>query len=348
MPSKEVVITGGAGFIGSWCAQYYAKKGFKVTIIDNLSRSQLLGSNRKSVENNWNYLRRWPAIKKIKGDIRNQEDLQRAISKDTSLIIHAAAQTGAANSTQEPYPDFTINALGTLNLLEYIRKNLPRSSFIYCSTNKIYGDYINKIPTIELEDRYQHKKESPLPEKIPLQFNPRTPYGVSKLTGELYAQEYHFIYGIRTAIFRMSCIYGPRQFGFEDQGWIAHFINSLLTEQPINIYGNGKQTRDILYVTDLVKAFDAFFNSNINYECYDIGGGPENTLSLKESLKIIEDITGRKTKINFFPARYSDQNIYISDIKKARKQLNWQPTINPAAGIKLLIDWTRDNINLIS
>jgi len=344
----KILITGGAGLVGSHCAEYFAQKGEKVIVLDNLMRSQLFGYDKESVEFNWNYLARYKNIKRIKGDVRSQEDVNRAIQDGVDAVIHTAGQPGVPSSVRMPREDFQINAWGTLNTLECVRQKNKNAVFVYCSTNKVYGENVDKIPLEEKEKRYVYKDRQGVSEEMLTDLTGHTPYGVSKLTGDLYVQEYGHIYGMRTAVFRMSCIYGIRQFGFEDQGWVAWFVIATLFDRPITIYGNGKQVRDLLYVTDLVEAFDKFIQGDLGQEVMNIGGGPENTISLLEFLDELKIQTGKTPKVNFSDWRPSDQKVYISDIRKVKEKLNWTPKISPKMGVEKLIQWVKDNAGCFS
>ena len=268
--------------------------------------------------------------------------MEKAVGSGVDIVIHTAAQPGVPSSVREPREDFDINAFGTLNVLECLRKKSPKTTFIYCSTNKVYGENVDKVSLKEFKKRYAFEGIEGISEDMSIDHTGHTPYGASKYVGDLYAQEYAHIYGMKTAVFRMSCIYGPRQFGFEDQGWVAWFIIAVLTNQPITIYGNGKQVRDLLYVEDLVKAYDKFAESDIQHGVYNIGGGKENTISLLEFLDILKEEFGKETQIAFSDWRPSDQKVYITDIGKIKRELSWQPTINPPEGIKRLIKWAKD------
>lgn len=340
---RRILVTGGAGLVGSHCAEYFAKRGDDLVILDNLMRSNLFGYDKESVEYNWNYLKKYKNIERIKGDVRTEKDVLRAIGKGVDVVIHTAGQPGVPLSVKIPREDFSINAFGTLNVLECLRQKSPKASFLYTSTNKVYGENVDKLSLKELDKRYIYDGVKGVNENMLTDLTGHTPYGVSKLVGDLYTQEYAHIYGMKTAIFRMSCIYGIRQFGFEDQGWVAWFIIANLLNKPITIYGNGKQVRDLLYVTDLVRAFEKFINSGIKHEVFNIGGGPENTASLLEFLNEIEKLTGKKTKLSFSHWRPSDQKVYISDISKVKEQLSWKPRIGPREGIEKLVEWIDKN-----
>lgn len=345
----RLLITGGAGFIGSHLAELYAKRGSDVTVFDNLLRAKLLGKGYKNTKYNWNYLKRHDNVKLIKGDVTNSKQLREAY-KDIDAIIHTVAQTAVTTSLTDPQTDFMINALGTFNVLEAARNLSKKLVIIYCSTNKVYGSNVNKIKVLEKETRYifEDKFKKGVPETFPIDLCEHTPYGCSKLAGDLYTQDYGKTYGLKTAVFRMSCIYGPRQFGVEDQGWIAWLAIATMTGKPITIYGDGKQVRDILYIDDLIYAFDAFLQrkNQLSDGVFNIGGGPENTLSLLELLDLLEELTGKRSKINFSNWRPSDQKVYISNISKAREKLGWTPKTNPHEGVKRLVNWVLENKQL--
>ena len=343
----KVLITGGAGFVGSHVAEYYARKGGEVIIFDNLSRAMLLGHDAANVMCNWNYLKsNYNNIELIKSDIRDTKKIGGA-ARGADVIIHAAAQTAVTTSLADPKVDFEINALGTFNVLEAARLN--DSAVVYCSTNKVYGENVNRIPVVEEEKSYRFgdkKYEKGISEDFPIDKAWHTPYGCSKLVGDLYAQDYAHGYGLKTGVFRMSCIYGERQFGVEDQGWVAWFSIATLLGKPITIYGDGKQVRDVLYIGDLVQAYDAFLKSNLTHGLFNIGGGPNNTLSLLKLLDLLEDLTGKKSEIKFAGWRPADQKVYISDISKAKRELGWVPKIDPKGGVKKMINWISGNLGL--
>jgi len=342
----KIVVTGGAGFIGSHVAEFYASKDNEVMVFDNLSRAELLKKDVKNIEHNWNFMKKFKNIRLIKGDVRHLKEIENA-TKDADVIIHAAAQTAVTVSVQDPRSDFEVNALGTFNALEAARRNDVKT-FIYCSTNKVYGENVNNVKVIKQKLRYvfDKKYEDGIPEYFPTDLCEHSPYGCSKLTGDLYTQDYGKLYGIKTGIFRMSCIYGTRQFGVEDQGWVAWFTIASVLNKWITIYGDGKQVRDVLYVTDLVGLYDKFLKSNLKHVVVNTGGGPENTLSLLELLKILEEMTGKRMSIKYANWRPSDQKVYISDITKTKKLLNWQPEIKPLDGVRKLFEWVKKNKNL--
>lgn len=333
-------MTGGGGFIGSYAAEYYAKMKEEIIVFDNLTRAEILGKGTGDPFYNWNYLKNnYGSIKLVKGDIRNFKEVK-AVSKNVDVIVHTAAQVAVTTSLDKPRIDFEINALGTLNILEAARLN--DSAVLLCSTNKVYGGNVNSIPVKEGKKRYYFADElckDGIPEDFPVDLCEHSPYGCSKLAADLYVQDFAYTYGLKTAIFRLSCIYGERQFGVEDQGWVAWFVIATITGKPITIYGDGKQVRDVLYITDLLEAFNAFINSKLKHDVFNIGGGPQNTLSLLELLELLEELTAKRSRISFAEWRKGDQKVYISKILKAKQKLGWTPTVSPREGVKKLTEW---------
>jgi CDP-paratose 2-epimerase len=342
----KILVTGGAGFIGSHVAEYYAKKGEEVIVLDNLSRTEIFGKVVGDPLYNWEYLKQYGNLKLVKGDIRSFEQV-REVARDVDAIIHVAAQVAVTTSIANPRIDFEINTLGTFNVLEMAR--LEDANLIFASTNKVYGENVNRIPVIEKETRYEYADQSyreGIPETFPIDLTGHSPYGCSKLAADIYVQDYAHTYGLKTGVFRMSCIYGERQFGVEDQGWVSWFAIATLTGKPMTIYGDGKQVRDVLYVGDLINAFDKFLNSNLKHEVFNIGGGPKNTLSLLELLEMLKRMSGMNPKISFADWRPADQKVYISNINKAKILLNWKPKTTPEDGVGRLVNWISNNIGL--
>ncbi len=328
----KYLVTGGAGMVGSHCAEYFARdKKNKVIVLDNLMRSSLFGCKKESVEYNWKYLAKYKNITHILGDVRNAQTVKRAIGTGVDVVIHAAGQPGVQFSIDNPLIDFDINAFGTLTVLEAVRECKP--TFIFCSTNKVYGG--------NLLGSY------PVDEKTSIDLTGHTPYGVSKLVADLYVQEYAQCYKMKTGVFRMSCIYGTRQFGFEDQGWVMWFIIASLLKKKITIFGDGFQARDILYVTDLVRAFDLFIKSSCKSDVFNIGGGEKNRISLTQLLTLIKSHADIKPKVGYAEWRQFDQKKYISNIDKINSVLTWQPVIGVDEGICQLINWVRENKEIL-
>lgn len=330
----HVLITGGAGFIGSNLAAQLAQNRNKVRVFDNLSR--------EGVRRNADWLqRRFPErIELIVGDIRDAEAVRQA-ADGVEFIFHLAAQVAVTTSVTDPRTDFEVNALGTFNLLEAARSLATPPVVLFTSTNKVYGG-MDDLSIVERDGRYAYADlPTGVPETRCLDFH--SPYGCSKGTGDQYVRDYHRIYGIPTVVFRMSCIYGPRQFGNEDQGWVAHFARAMMCGEGLTIYGDGKQVRDVLFVEDLVQAMlaAAASNSVTRGEVFNIGGGSQNTLSLLELIAALEERLGRKAALTFAPWRPGDQRVYISDPTKALRVFGWQPTTSVPEGVARLLDWLR-------
>ena len=343
MTPRRLLVTGGAGFVGSHVAETYAKAGAEVVVLDNLSRAQTLPTasrERDVVEHNWRHLEKVPGVRLVRGDARDAQTVLDA-AEGCDAIVHAAAQVAVTSSLTDPRTDFAINALGTFNVMEAARRRDVKA-LVYCSTNKVYGENVNAIPVTDAGTRYRFADpafEKGIPESLSIDHCEHTPYGVSKLVGDLYAQDYGHLYGVRTGVFRMSCIYGTRQFGNEDQGWVAHFILATLAGKPLTIYGDGKQVRDTLYVGDLVQAYDAFLRSGIRQGVWNVGGGPKHTTSLLELLDLLEKLTGKRSPVSFSDWRPSDQRVYVSDVRKAEKELAWAPRVGLEEGVRRFVEW---------
>lgn len=337
-----ILVTGGAGFIGSHVSEYYLRMGETVTVFDNLKRDEFLGKRLRSSEYNWEFLKSFSKARLKLDDIRNFDSLKNATS-DCDVIIHTAAQVAVTTSLSNPRLDFEVNNHGAFNVLEAARIN--DCAVVYSSTNKVYGENVNKIPVIEEVKEYVFDDPAfklGIPEDYPIDLTKHSPYGCSKLSADIYVQDYAHTYGLKTAVFRQSCIYGERQFGVEDQGWLAWFAIALLTGQQITIYGNGKQVRDVLYVDDLVECFDTFLKSHLTHGVFNVGGGPENRLSLLQLLSLLEDITGLRAKVTFADWRPADQRVYVSNISKLKQMLGWSPRVTPVDGVKKLVRWVVD------
>lgn len=337
--TQRILITGGAGFIGSNLTDHFLEKGSEVIIFDNLSR--------RNVEKNLDWLKEKhkKGLSFVKGDVRDYSSLQ-SVCKDVDVIFHTAAQVAVTTSVKNPREDFAVNVLGTFNVLEAVRNSNTNPIIIYTSTNKVYGNNVNNIPLREKETRYEFadpKFKNGIPEDFPTDANEHTPYGCSKYTGDLYMRDFHDIFGLKTIIFRMSCTYGLHQYGNEDQGWVAHFVISSFLNKPLMIYGDGKQVRDILFVDDLIRAFELSIKNirKTNGQVFNIGGGPENTISLLELLDMLKNF-GLKLKISFDDWRPADQKVYISDIRRA-KGFGWKPQISSKEGVGRLHDWVSEN-----
>ncbi|MEI8175730.1 MAG: SDR family NAD(P)-dependent oxidoreductase [Candidatus Omnitrophota bacterium] len=340
---KKILITGGAGFIGSNAASRFLAQGAAVTVFDDLSR--------RGTDKNLRWLKSLGGdLTFIKGDIRDAKAVNRLLNGTSAprfdLCLHLAAQVAVTTSVVEPREDFEINALGTFNLLEAVRAAAHKPVVIYSSTNKVYGK-MEYAGVKESAKRYSYAKlPKGVTERMWLDFY--SPYGCSKGAADQYVIDYARIYGLKTITFRQSCIYGPRQFGVEDQGWVAHFIICAVKGRPITIYGDGKQVRDILYVDDLVDAFlSAARNLKVSAgNVYNIGGGMANSVSLLEFIALLEKYLGRKIELKYGDWRPGDQKVYISSIDRARKELGWTPKIGCKKGIELLVKWVQENKGL--
>jgi CDP-paratose 2-epimerase len=338
----KTIITGGAGFIGSNAASRYLRQGHHVVIVDNLSRD--------GVRKNLDWLRSEGSPEFVQLDIRDTAETARLFRRhrDADQILHLAAQVAVTTSVTSPREDFEINALGTFNVLEGVRQAQIKAPLIYASTNKVYGE-MTDVGAVEHNGRYAYQSlPSGVSEERNLDFH--SPYGCSKGAADQYVIDYHRIYGLRTIVFRQSCIYGYRQFGAEDQGWVAWFMIASQLGRPITVYGDGKQVRDLLFVDDLLDAYDAAFaaGSAAVGRAYNIGGGPGNVLSLLDLLAYIEKRQQQKLPFDYRGWRPGDQKVFISDIHRAQKELGWTPKINCSRGLDLLYDWVSQNKGLFA
>jgi len=347
MSRDKVLVTGGGGFIGSHVAESFAREGHAVTVLDNLSRARLLKKEDRNARFSWDLLGSLEGVERIEGDVRDA-DLVRRAAEGARVIVHTAAQTAVTTSVTDPRQDFENNVVGAFNVLEAARLVSPRPAVVFCSTNKVYGENVNALPLVEEPTRWAFAAghERGIPETFSIDLCEHTPYGCSKLTGDLYMQDYARLYGIKTGVFRMSCIYGTRQFGMEDQGWVAWFTIAALTGKPITIYGDGKQVRDLLWVEDLIGAYRAFLDSDLPHGVFNLGGGTSNTLSLNELLDLLRPRVEGEIQLSHAAWRPSDQKVYISDIAKARRELGWTPRTTPAEGVDRLAAWVEENRNL--
>jgi CDP-paratose 2-epimerase len=283
----------------------------------------------------------------VRGDIRDYPSLLETIG-GSDAVLHLASQVAVTTSVHEPREDFETNALGTFNVLEAVRHSCPEAAFLYASTNKVYGG-MESVRLVECETRHTYA-DYPwgIPESFGLDFH--SPYGCSKGAGDQYTIDYARIYGLRTVSLRQSCVYGPRQFGVEDQGWVAHFVIAACLDQPIVIFGDGKQMRDLLHVTDLVRAYELCIDhiDEISGQAFNLGGGPDNTLSVWcEFEPILNSLHGRPVNVRFVEEwRPGDQRVFFADIRRAAERLDWHPSFTPAEGIRDLYKWVAANTEL--
>ena len=345
----RVVVTGGGGFVGSHVVERYAKEGADVLALDNFARWATLGTHPmgKGIERyNWEFIGKLPHVTRKEIDVRDAKAVEAAM-QGADVIVHTAGQVAVTTSVVDPRTDFEINVGGTFNVLEGARKAGSDPVVVFCSTNKVYGGAVNGIPVREEATRYAFDDPAfadGIPESFSTDHVHHTPYGASKFDADVYVQEYAHTYGLRTGVFRMSCIYGTRQFGSEDQGWVAHFAISAVLGRPLTIYGDGKQVRDVLFVDDLVEAYQAYVrrSKTLGGQVFNLGGGPAFTMSLLDLVGILETRLNRKLDISFSDWRPADQKVYVSDIRKAGKLLGWSPTVKPADGVRRILDWLRE------
>ncbi|MEZ4518491.1 MAG: GDP-mannose 4,6-dehydratase [Chloroflexota bacterium] len=340
---SNYLITGGAGFIGCNSADHFLRQGHSVTIYDNLTRR----GGRSNLE--WLHANHGnDCLQIIEADIRDHDRLTTAVAQvQPDAVVHLAGQVAVTTSVVDPREDFEINALGTFNVLEAVRQQAPQATLLYASTNKVYGG-MEEVEIVEREGRYAYA-DYPygIPETYPLDFH--SPYGCSKGAGDQYVRDYARIYGLKTLVLRQSCIYGQRQFGVEDQGWVAHFVIAAVKERPITIYGDGKQVRDVLHINDLVRAYALGIDriDELRGEVLNLGGGPENTLSIwAEFGPLLDELAGRSVEVTYGPWRPGDQRVFVADIRRAWDLLGWRPEISPAEGIGRLYDWVAGNPEL--
>jgi CDP-paratose 2-epimerase len=335
------LIVGGAGFIGVNAAHHYAQRGEEITVLDNFSRA--------GTEDNIAWLtHEHPAVRVVRADVRTDHDILARETAKADVVLHLAAQVAVTTSVTDPRTDFEINALGTFNVLEAARRASRPPIVLYASTNKVYGG-MEHVEVVESGGRYAYRG---LPYGVSehelLDFH--SPYGCSKGAADQYVRDYARIYNMRTVVFRQSCIYGPHQFGIEDQGWVAWFGLCNLLRRHLTIYGDGKQIRDLLYIDDLVAAFDAAIEriQVASGRVFNIGGGPDNTLSLLELLDLYENVTGVPTEYSFSDWRPGDQRVYLSDIRCAQQCLGWTPKVAPEQGVRNMLAWMNANKDAIA
>ncbi len=338
----NILITGGAGFVGTNLADRLLRDGAQVTLFDNLAR--------RGTQHNLDWLRatHGKRLRFVRGDVRDVAALKAAVA-GCDTIFHLAAQVAVTTSVDDPRHDFEVNALGTFNVLEAARAQVRPPAVLFTSTNKVYGG-LEDVALRETPRRWVFAdRPHGIAETQPLDFH--SPYGCSKGAADQYVRDYGRIYDIPTVVFRMSCIYGPHQFGNEDQGWVAHFLISAARNQPIMIYGDGKQVRDILFVDDLVAAFMAARRriGTVAGQVFNIGGGAANTLAIwTEFAPLIRKLTGRVPPVERGATRPGDQAIYISDIRRAQEVLGWTPQVGVAQGCATLYHWIETQPHLFA
>ncbi len=328
-----MLVTGGAGFIGSHYVDRRLRQGDQVTVYDSLVRP--------GADANLEWLRArhpGPALRFVHADVRDAERVA-ACCRDVDLVLHLAAQVAVTSSVADPRLDFEVNALGTLNVLEGARRAPAPPVVLYASTNKVYGA-MTDLAVVEEPTRYRlADRPHGVDEGQPLDLH--SPYGCSKGSGDQYARDYHRIFGLQTVVFRQSCIYGPRQCGCEDQGWVAHLAIAARSGQPITVFGDGKQVRDLLHVDDLCRCYDAAVAriATAAGRIYNVGGGPERTLAVWRELgPWLERALGRTIPVAWGPWRPGDQRVFVADVRRAWCELGWAPHTAVDAGLAELLD----------
>jgi CDP-paratose 2-epimerase len=339
----HLIVTGGAGFIGSNVAAAFLREGLRVTVLDSLQR--------RGSERNLDWLQSLPnaaRLRFVNGDVRDAELVRSVVgARNVHSVFHFAAQTAVTTSVGAPREDLDINLIGTHNVLEAVRNSQSKvaPAVFFTSTNKVYGS-LTRRKAVEQATRFRFADAGidahGISEQEPLDFH--SPYGCSKGAADQYVHDYARIYNLRTVVFRMSCIYGPRQFGNEDQGWVAHFMLAVAAGAPLTIYGNGKQVRDLLFIDDLVRAFKL---ANLHLDrtaghVYNIGGGPSNSLSVWAELgSRLEKLAGRPLRVRTEDWRPGDQPVYISDTRRAERDFAWTPQVGLDEGLRRLWTWAQ-------
>lgn len=336
----KIIVTGGAGFIGCNAAAGWMRQGHTVVVIDDLSR--------KGTDRNLEWLKTQGSFVFQRQDIRDARALDAVFAehRDASAVVHLAGQVAVTTSVVDPRTDFEINALGTFNVLEAVRRSCPTAAVIYASTNKVYGSLPHAEVT-ERDGRYDFAaREFGIAEDEPLDFH--SPYGCSKGAADQYVLDYARIYDLRTVSLRQSCIYGRRQFGIEDQGWVAWFTIAAVCGRPITVYGDGKQVRDVLFVDDLWELYDKCIRDidRVRGKAFNVGGGPANRLSLRELIADLERRIGRPLAPAKAPIRPGDQPVFFADVRRLERELGWAPKTSAERGLSLLFDWVSSQRDL--
>ncbi len=344
MEKQRILIIGGAGFIGINAARHFSSQGWEVTIFDNFSR--------KGTDVNVEQFKAegGDMFTVVEGDIVTSPHLLTSLVEGVDAVLHLAAQVAVTTSIVDPRNDFEQNALGTFNVLEIIRQSKRQPTLLFASTNKVYGG-LEHLPVQETETRYEFQDEEArtfgISEREQLDFH--SPYGCSKGVADQYVIDYSRIYGLKTVVFRQSCIYGEHQFGIEDQGWVAWFTIAALLNRPLTLFGTGKQVRDVLFVEDLCRLYELAIEKIdvASGNAYNVGGGSKNTLSLVELL----DTLANTFNLSLTPAkadpRAGDQPIFIADIRKAKQDLGWEPRVGVEEGMKRMHDWLLENKSVL-
>ncbi len=340
----KVLVTGGCGFLGSHVCEYYVHRGDEVICLDNMTKYELnrTGYAADAARNySWDLLSGMGA-KMVREDVRNPEAVLH-YSSDCDYIVHTAAQPAMTISWENPAHDFTNNVVGTFNILEAARRHkIPVAS---CASIHVYGNRINE--TLKETDTRYVRDPAAIGEDHPTLEGDLSPLHASKMAGDIYVRTYAKVYGLKAASFRLTGIYGPRQFGGEDHGWVANFAIRAVQGWPLTIFGTGKQLRDILYADDVCAAFQAFYENQVP-GVYNIGGGEPFAISLLECIDVIKELVAKELTVKFAEDRYGDLRYFVCDIRKAAEFLKWKPVVPPRDGIRKLITWIMENLSLFS
>jgi CDP-paratose 2-epimerase len=333
-------VTGGAGFIGSNAAARFASEGHEVLVFDNLSRA---GARLNAA-----WLAEQHRVKTECASVSDFAAVREVVARFApDVVLHCAGQVAVTSSVQDPRRDFEDNALGTFNVLEALRLEAPRAILLFGSTNKVYGG-LEDVRVALVGTRWTWPDlPGGCPEDRPLDFH--SPYGCSKGAADQYVRDYARIYGLRTVVFRQSCIYGYRQFGVEDQGWVAWFTIRSVQGRPVTIFGDGHQVRDVLFVDDLLDAYAAAVAriDRAAGRVYNVGGGPANTLSLRELVLELQALNGRPLEVAYADWRPGDQRVFVCDLTRARQELGWEPRVDRREGVRRLHRWVTDHLDLL-
>jgi CDP-paratose 2-epimerase len=338
----KVLVTGGCGFIGSHVCEFYRRRGDDVVSYDNMTKLELQRTQYavdRARDYNWDYLKGL-GVDMLKADVRNYDQVVEAAA-GCDYIVHTAAQPAVTISMEDPELDLTTNVLGTFNVLKAARAyDIP---VVSCATIHVYGNLINATLG-EGETRYL-RTPAAIDESHATLEGLLTPLHASKRSAEIYLQVFIDTYKVRAASFRLTGLYGPRQLGGEDHGWVANFSIRAMLGWPLNVYGTGKQVRDILYATDVAEAFHAFYERQVP-GIYNIGGGSANAISLIECIDLIGELTGRRPDVTFNADRLGDLRYFVCDSSKAERLLGWRAKVRPRQGVGELVDWIGANLSM--